>query len=160
MRLDKQIWTFPNRTLHSGVGAAPNNRSERFATKFWTNVTRTLTEGGGMVPSAPSPFTSDNVEPGSTGTTVTINANDPGDEVTAYTYEHKIGATAYVVFYRGLLTNILDTSTTNGDTVKYRVKATNAQGDSAYSTEVTVTSQDITVNAPGGGLSIGLGISL
>lgn len=92
-------------------------------------------------PAAPAPFTDDNVEPAEGGTSIAWLANDPGDAVTAYTLERKIGVGGYSVIYTGLTTNFLDTGTTAGDTVSYRLKATNGSGDSDYSSVVTVTSQ-------------------
>jgi hypothetical protein len=120
-----------------GVGLAVNS--------FSASVGGSSGGGGGSVPGAPGTPATSNV----TSNSVTLNWAASSGTVTGYQIERATGATgtSFSQVGTGSGTSFTDTGLTAGTTYRYRVRATNAAGNSAYSGIVNVT----TSGSGGGG---------
>jgi fibronectin type 3 domain-containing protein len=93
------------------------------------------------VPSTPPTAPSNLAAAAATPTRVNLSWTDTANNETGVKIERKVGAGAYAEIAQAPAdaTSYVDMTTLANTTYTYRVRATNAAGDSAYSNEATVT---------------------
>tara|TARA_Y100000310_G_scaffold338458_1_gene428164 strand:- start:911 stop:4000 length:3090 start_codon:yes stop_codon:yes gene_type:complete len=101
--------------------------------------------GGIGAPFTPNPIEISNIT--SSSFDVTWEApNDHGATISSYTLEEKVGDGSYATVYTGTDLTFSRSSGTTGETYYYKVKATNAEGDSPYSEEKSITLMEVPDN--------------
>lgn len=118
-------------------------------------ATTTTTTAASFIRAPGTPNTPSN--PASTSSSITIGWETPnsnGNAISSFTVQRRSVSGDWTTIYTGLDRSFEDTGLTTGDSLTYRVKATNSQGDSAWSNEATYvvgtasTTGDVNVGTP------------